>query len=74
MPPAFPSLVDNDLVLNDREGLLDVIINGRPGTAMVAFGGQLSDVEIAALSTYMLNAWGHDLDEMVDPDEVAEAR
>lgn len=74
MPPAFPSLVDNDLVLNDRAGMLDVIINGRPGTAMAPFGGQLSDVEIAALGTYLLNAWGHDLDEMVDPDEVAEAR
>ncbi|MCB1707926.1 MAG: c-type cytochrome, partial [Halioglobus sp.] len=34
---------------------LDVGINGVPGTAMQAFGGQLNDVDMAAVITYQRN-------------------
>lgn len=74
VPPAFPALAGSEMVLNDREGLIDIILNGRPGTAMSAFGGQLSDVEVAAVSTYLLNAWGNDVGEAVMPADVAAAR
>jgi len=73
-PPAFPAMVDNDVVLDDDiEPLLDVILNGRPGTAMSAFGGQLSDADVAAVSTYMRNSWGNEA-STVEPSDVADVR
>ncbi|MCP5128384.1 MAG: cytochrome c oxidase subunit II [Pseudomonadales bacterium] len=49
---------------------LDVGINGVPGTAMQAFGGQLNDVDMAAVITYQRNAFGNNMGEMVQPIDV----
>jgi len=49
---------------------LDVVINGTSGTAMQAFGGQLSEVDLAAIITYERNAWGNDVGDMVQPLDV----
>ena len=49
---------------------LDVSINGVPGTAMQAFGGQLNDVEMAAVVTYQRNAFGNNMGDMVQPIDV----
>lgn len=49
---------------------LDVVINGTPGTAMQAFGGQLNDVDMAAVVTYERNAWGNNMGDMVQPVDV----
>jgi len=37
----------------DRAALHKVIHDGKPGTAMTAFGGKLSDAQIDALLTYL---------------------
>jgi cytochrome c oxidase subunit 2 len=49
---------------------LDVGINGVAGTAMQAFGGQLNDVDMAAVLTYQRNAFGNNMGDMVQPIDV----
>jgi cytochrome c oxidase subunit 2 len=49
---------------------LDIGINGVPGTAMQAFGGQLNDVDMAAVITYQRNAFGNNMGDMVQPIDV----
>lgn len=74
LPPAFPSLVGSASVTGAVSGHIDTVVNGRPGTAMVAFGAQLSDQEIAAIITYERNAWGTESGDLVAPADIAAAR
>ena len=70
LPPMFPGLKGSDMVLNDVAAHIDVVVNGVPGTAMAAFGKQLSEVDIAAVVTYERNAWGNDTGEVVAPVDI----
>jgi cytochrome c oxidase subunit 2 len=54
----------------DLAGHLDIGINGVPGTAMQAFGGQLNDVDMAAVITYQRNAFGNNMGDLVQPIDV----
>ena len=49
-----------------------MISNGirRKGTAMQAFGEQLSEVDIAAVVTYERNAWGNNMGDMTQPIDI----
>lgn len=49
---------------------LDIGINGVPGTAMQAFGGQLNDVDMAAVITYQRNGFGNNMGDIVQPIDV----
>ncbi len=69
-PPAFPALKGSSVVLEDMQAHLDIVVNGVSGTAMQAFGEQLSEVDLAAVITYERNAWGNDTGEMITPKEV----
>jgi cytochrome c oxidase subunit 2 len=71
-PPAFPALKGSQIATEDLQAHLDVVVNGVPGSAMQAFGGQLSEVDLAAVITYERNAWGNDTGEMVTPKQVLE--
>jgi cytochrome c oxidase subunit 2 len=51
-------------------GHLEVGINGVPGSAMQAFGGQMNDVDMAAVITYQRNAFGNNMGDMVQPIDV----
>ena len=51
-------------------GHLEIGINGVPGTAMQAFGGQMNDVDMAAVITYQRNAFGNNMGDMVQPIDV----
>ncbi len=73
IPGAFPALKDSAIALGPVADHLDMVINGSPGNAaMQAFGGQLSEVDIAAIITYERNAWGNvpEADKMVQPVDV----
>ncbi|MEZ5568403.1 MAG: cytochrome c oxidase subunit II [Halioglobus sp.] len=52
------------------DGHLEIGINGVPGTAMQAFGGQLNDVDMAAVITYQRNAFGNNMGDMAQPIDV----
>ena len=58
------------IATGDLGGHLNVGINGVPGTAMQAFGGQLNDVDMAAVITYQRNAFGNNMGDMVQPIDV----
>ena len=51
-------------------GHIGIVVNGKPGTAMAAFGKQLSEVDLAAIITYERNAWGNTLGDMVTPKDI----
>lgn len=73
MPPAFPPLKGSAMATADLPGHLDIVLNGKPGTAMVAWN-MLNDLEIAAIITYERNAWGNDTGDIVQPADVKAAR
>ncbi len=68
-----PALAGNKFVLGAHNGPVDTVLNGRPGTAMQAFKGQLSDTEIAAVITFARNSFGNKANE-VTPAEVKARR
>jgi cytochrome c oxidase subunit 2 len=74
LPPTFPALDGSAVVTGPRAAQLETVLNGRPGTAMAAFGKQLSDRDIAAVITYTRNTWGNRTGEAVQPAEVRAAR
>ncbi len=74
LPPAFPSIANSAVVTGDLDGQINLILNGVSGTAMVAFGPQLSDDDIAAVITYQRNAFGNDTGDVVTPEQVAALR
>lgn len=70
MQPAFPALAGNAVVTGDVSQHIDVVVNGRPGTAMVAFGQRLEARDIAAALTYTRNAFGNETGDLVQPADV----
>lgn len=74
IPGTFPSIKGSEVATGPVDKHLDVVLNGKPGTAMQAFGTQLSDVEIAAVLTYQRNALGNDKGDVVQPAGVTVAR
>lgn len=74
IPPAFPSLVGSPLTTGPIEGHVDIVLNGKAGTAMQAFGAQLNDVDLAAVITYERNAFGNTMGDLVQPSQIKAAR
>ena len=58
------------IATGDVAGHLEVGINGVAGTLMQAFGGQLNDVDMAAVITYQRNAFGNNMGDIVQPIDV----
>ncbi|MEL0104890.1 MAG: cytochrome c oxidase subunit II [Methylophilaceae bacterium] len=71
---VFPALAGSAVAIEpaNRLGHIHRIIYGK--NLMPAFGEQLSDVEIAAVTTYERNAWGNNTGDEVQAKEVSEAR
>lgn len=67
---AFPAIKGSPIATGPISEHIDVIVNGRPGTAMQSFSNQLSDKEIAAVITYQRNAWGNDTGDTVQASDV----
>ena len=74
LPPAFPALAGSAIATGDIAAHVGIVLNGKAGTAMQAFGPQLNDLELAALITYERNAWGNDTGDLVQPGDIAAAR
>lgn len=72
VPPTFPALKGSAMATkaDQMQAHIDIVVNGKAGTAMAAFGAQLTDAEIAAVVTYERNAWGNDTGEKVQPAEI----
>ena len=74
VPGAFPGLKGSAMIMGPVDAHVDIVLNGKPGTAMGAFASQLNDVDVAAVVTYERNAWGNDKGDLVQPSEVKAAR
>jgi cytochrome c oxidase subunit 2 len=74
IPPAFLPLDGSPVVLGDKTGQIATVLNGRPGTAMAAFGKQLSDADLAAVITYTRNTWSNKTGDAIQPADVAAGR
>ncbi|WP_178091791.1 cytochrome c oxidase subunit II [Pseudomonas sp. 8AS] len=70
LPPMFPALKGSKIATGPAAGHIGIVVNGKPGTSMAAFGKQLSEVDIAAIITYERNAWGNAVGDMVTPKDV----
>ena len=64
------AIAGSALVTGDIAGHMDSIVNGIPGTAMQAFGGQLNEVDLAAVITFQRNAFGNNMGDMATPVDV----
>ena len=74
VPGTFPGIKGSAVATGDKTSHLALVMNGKPNTPMTAFGGQLGDVDIAAVVTYQRNAWGNNTGDLVQPSEVKSAR
>jgi cytochrome c oxidase subunit 2 len=74
IPGVFPAMTGSDIVLGDIADHIDIIVNGKAGTAMAAFKSQLSDVDIAAVVTFERNALGNSVGDMVQPSAITGLR
>jgi cytochrome c oxidase subunit 2 len=74
LAPVFPALQGGAITTGDIAAHIDIVLNGKAGTAMAAWGGQLNDLEIAAVITYERNAWGNDTGDVIQPADVKAAR
>lgn len=72
LPPAFPGLAGSAIATGPIEAHIDIVLNGKAGTAMAAFGGQLNPVDLAAVITYERNSWGNNTGDFVTPVEILE--
>lgn len=64
------AIAGSAIATGDISGHLQAIVNGVPGTAMQAFGGQLNDVDLAAVTTYQRNAFGNNMGDKVQPVDI----
>lgn len=64
------AIAGSAIATGEVSGHLDIGVNGVPGTAMQAFGGQLNDVDMAAVITFQRNAFGNNMGDMIQPIDV----
>ncbi len=80
----IPPLAGSEWVVGDADTMVAIILNGLSGPikvlgndfgaeAMTPFGGTLSDSDVAAVATYVRNAWGNAADP-VSTEDVARVR
>lgn len=74
LPGAFPAISGSPVATGPIADHIAVVLNGRPGTAMAAFAGQLSDADVAAVVTYQRNAWDNKTGDLAQPAQIAAAR
>ena len=70
IPGTFPAMTGSPITTGDIQEHIDVVFNGVPGTAMQAFGDQLSPADLAAVITFERNALGNSVGDMVEPVEI----
>ena len=67
---VFPALKGSAIAIGPIAAHLDIVIHGKTGTAMQAFGKQITAKELAAVVTYERNAWGNNTGDTVQAADV----
>ena len=70
---VFPKLAGSAIAIGPADGHIDVVKNGKSGTAMAAYGSQLNDLELASVITFERNSWGNNA-SVVQPADIKAAR
>jgi cytochrome c oxidase subunit II len=71
LPGVIPALKGSKIATTDIPAHINIVVNGKSGTAMQAFGKQLTNSELAAVITYERNAWGNNTGDLVQAADVA---
>ncbi|NWG85980.1 MAG: cytochrome c oxidase subunit II [Hydrogenophilaceae bacterium] len=74
LPGVFPAITGSKIATGAKEGHINMVLLGKPGTAMPGFGPQLNDADIAAVVTYQRNGLGNSTGDLVQPAEVKALR
>jgi cytochrome c oxidase subunit 2 len=74
LTPAFPALADSPVATGPVDAHIDVVMNGRTGTAMSAWRSILSEADLAAALTYTRNAFGNNTGDVVQPITIADIK
>jgi cytochrome c oxidase subunit II len=74
IPNVFPAIKGSPVATGPVGEHLKVVLDGRSGTFMQGFAGQLSDLDLAAVVTYQRNAWGNATNDLVQPAQISAIR
>lgn len=74
IPGVFPAITGGKFAIGPAKAHLNMVMNGKAGTAMQAFKGQLSDADIAAVVTFERNGLGNKADDIIQPSQVKALR
>lgn len=74
IPGAFPAMTNSPIATGDAAEHMNVVMNGRSGTAMAAYKTQLNDIDLAAVITFERNSLGNSVGDMVQPSAIKNAR
>ena len=70
VPGAFPAIAASKVATGAIEDHIKIVKYGKTGTAMSAFGKQLSDSDIAAVITYQRNSFGNQVGDSLQPSQI----
>jgi len=70
IPGTFPAIKGSPVATGAVDAHIDIVMNGKAGTAMQAFAAQLDDTDIAAVVTYQRNALGNAAGDTVQPADI----
>jgi cytochrome c oxidase subunit 2 len=73
LPKVFPALSGSKVVTGPKDAQVQLVLNGKAGTAMAPFK-HLSDADIAAVITYTRNNWANQVGDAIVPAEVKALR
>ncbi len=75
MPPVYPALKGSSVAVGyPISRHIEMILNGVSGSAMQAYGDQLTYEEDAAITTYERKAWKNTTNDLVQPNDVRAVR
>jgi cytochrome c oxidase subunit II len=74
LPNVFPAIKGSKIATGPVAQHIDIVLHGKTGTAMQAFGAQMNDADLAAVITYERNSWGNNTGDVVQPSDIKAAR
>lgn len=74
VPGVFPPITGSAASSGPAAAHIDIVLNGKAGTAMQAFKSQLNDADLAAVVTFERNGLGNKTGDVVQPSQVKALR